>query len=105
ADDAGLGFAPVAAGDRFAVGDQVQAQAVAREQCGGVVEGDVAQAQDVGRAVHPGVVPAGRRGATRSGGGRGASVGQRHRDVEHVVVAVPHQVHLHRVDVDADVLA
>ena len=46
ADDAGFGFAPVAAGDGVAIGDAHQGQSVAMEQRGGIVEGDVRQGQD-----------------------------------------------------------
>src|SRR5690606_27066688 len=48
--------------------------------------------------------PAGGCAAIGSAGG-GALVGQGDADVEHVVLAVLDQVHLDRIDVDADVLA
>src|SRR5690606_24774386 len=67
ADDAGLGLAPVAAGDRFAIGHDHQLQPVAGEQGGGIAEADVVQAQDVAVAgsLHVCRGKRGRRGRPR----------------------------------------
>ena len=50
ADQPGLAFAPVAAGDRLAVGHAGECEAVAREQRRGRVEADIADAEDIGRS-------------------------------------------------------
>ncbi|MNV88223.1 hypothetical protein D3C71_1824080 [compost metagenome] len=55
-DDAGLGFAPVTAGDLLAGGNVIEAQAVAAEQGGSVVPVDITHTQDVGGGVGGGQV-------------------------------------------------